>query len=68
VEEGKKLAKARGTSEWKQIVTGDLKQQPGPLSAEVREAAEALYSDFQKIVVDGTPSTRFTDALKKLKK
>lgn len=66
VEEGKKLAKARGTSDWKPIVTGDLKSQPGPLSPQVREAAEALYSDFQRIVVDGKPSTRFTDALKKL--
>ena len=66
VEEAKQRAKARGTSEWKKIATDELHAQPGPLSPEVRDAAEALYADFHRIVVENRPSTRFTDALKRL--
>ena len=66
VEEAKRRAQARGSAEWKPIVTEELKAAPGPLSPAVREAAEALYADFRCIVVEGQPCTRFTEALKKL--
>jgi phosphoribosylaminoimidazole-succinocarboxamide synthase len=66
VEEAKQTAKARGTSDWKRIVTDELRQQPAPLSGPCREAAEALYGDFLRILVEDRPSTRFTDALKRL--
>jgi phosphoribosylaminoimidazole-succinocarboxamide synthase len=66
VEEAKQAAKARGTAEWKRIVTEELRAEPGPLSPAYREAAEALYADFFQIVVNNRPSSRFTDALKRL--
>ncbi len=66
VEKGKSLAKERGTADWKSIVTGELKSGPEPLSAAYRDAAEALYADFYRIVVENGPSTRFTDAVGRL--
>ena len=68
VEEGKAIAKNRGSADWKGIVINELKQEPGKLSAPYLEAAEALYADFYAIVVKGETSTRFADALAKLPK
>lgn len=66
VNQGGKLAKERGTEDWKSIVEKELQQQPGNLSANYLEAATALYDDFYRIVVEGKQTNRFTDALKKL--
>lgn len=66
VEEGGALAKKRGTEDWKSIVSGELGQEPGLLSAPYKSAAEALYSDFLSIVVEGKESTRYREALASL--
>ena len=66
VDQGKKMAKDRGSADWKTIVEKELHATPGPIATPYLEAAEALYNDFYSIVVDGQASTRFSDALGKL--
>jgi phosphoribosylaminoimidazole-succinocarboxamide synthase len=66
LQQGKELARERGVAEWKEIVEGELKSAPGPLTPPYREAAEALYQDFYAILVQGEAATRFTESLKKL--
>ncbi len=66
LQQGKALANERGTADWKPIVEGELGEAPGQLTEPYLAAAEALYQDFYAIVVEGEPSTRFTDCLKKL--
>jgi hypothetical protein len=63
---GGELARKRGTEDWIAIVKDELKQQPGPLSAPYRQAAEALYGDFLAILVQGQDSRRFQEGLGKL--
>ncbi|HEX9844774.1 MAG TPA: phosphoribosylaminoimidazolesuccinocarboxamide synthase [bacterium] len=63
---GGELARKRGTEDWIAIVKDELRQQPGPLSAPYRQAAEALYGDFLAILVQGQDSRRFQEALGRL--
>lgn len=62
----KEMAKARATADWKTIVERELKQQPDPLPAPYLEAAQALYQDFARLIVDGRPTTRFAGLVAKL--
>lgn len=64
--QGGELARQRGVEDWKSIVGGELKQQPPDLSPPYLEAAESLYADFHDIVVGGSASTRFQEALGRL--
>jgi phosphoribosylaminoimidazole-succinocarboxamide synthase len=60
------LAKKRGVEDWITIVKEELHQAPDKLSAPYKEAAQALYADFKKILVGGEESTRFQEALGRL--
>jgi phosphoribosylaminoimidazole-succinocarboxamide synthase len=64
--EAGKLARQRGTEDWITIVREEFKLTPDPLTKPYREAAVAMYQDFYTILAEGRPSTRFTEALKKL--
>jgi phosphoribosylaminoimidazole-succinocarboxamide synthase len=64
--QAKELAKGRATSDWKAIVRQELNQSPQPLSPAYLDAATALYQDFCAILVEGKPSTRFLQAVKRL--
>lgn len=66
LQEGGAIARQRGTEDWKRIVQQELNQEPPPLSAPYKEAAQALYATFLELVVEGRDSTRFADALAKL--
>ena len=66
LQEAGATAKKRGTEDWKTIVETELKQAPGPLSPPYKAAAEALYSDFHAILVEGKDSNRFQEAVAKL--
>ena len=61
--EGGEMARKRGTDDWKSIVRGELGQEPPALSRPYLDAAEALYDDFQVIVMEGEESSRFQKAL-----
>jgi phosphoribosylaminoimidazole-succinocarboxamide synthase len=62
----KELAKARATPDWKSIVSQELKLAPAPLDKPHLDAATALYQDFLAILVDGKPSTRFLESVRRL--
>ena len=66
VQKATSTAKSRGEADWKRIVEEELKVAPPRLSPPYLEAAQALYGDFVTLLVEGRPSTRFTDSLKKL--
>ncbi|MBI4082774.1 MAG: phosphoribosylaminoimidazole succinocarboxamide synthase [Candidatus Lambdaproteobacteria bacterium] len=62
----KALAQQRGTADWKRIVREELRVLPEPLSPPYFEAATALYLDFHAILVEGRPSARFAEAVRRL--
>jgi phosphoribosylaminoimidazole-succinocarboxamide synthase len=66
VQQGKALARQRGTAEWKAIVRDELHQAPEPLSEPYREAARLLYQDFYDILSAGGDGSRFAQALARL--
>jgi phosphoribosylaminoimidazole-succinocarboxamide synthase len=66
VARAKALAKARGTSDWKSIVRGELHQEPQPLPPAYLAAAQALYEDIVALLVEGRDSARFAAALARL--
>ena len=66
VDEAGRLAKERGTDDWKTICVEELGQTPSNLSEPYKAAAQALYDDFHAILVEGEERSTFKEALKKL--